>query len=53
MGETSVANAETGKDDFLIAGSLVGSRPGDWSFFNETEFVGGQGEPLFVPGPGD
>ena len=31
--ETSVANAETGKDDFFIAGSSVGSRPGDWRFF--------------------
>ena len=52
VGETDVANAETGKDDFFIAGSSVGSRPsGDWS--NETEFVGGRKVPVFVSGLGD
>ena len=53
VGDTSVANAETGKEDFFIAGSLMGSRSGNWSFFNETEFVGGQGVPVLVPGVGD
>ena len=53
VGETGAANAETGKDDFFTAGSSVGSRPGEWSFFNETEFVVRQGVPVFVPGLGD
>ena len=53
VGGTGVANAETGKDNFFIAGSSVGSRPGNWSFFNEMEFVGGQGVPVFVPEVGD
>ena len=50
VGEMGVPNSKTGKDGFFIAGSLVGSRPGDWSFFDETEFVGGQRVPVFVPG---
>ena len=53
VGETGMANAKTGREDFFIVGSSVGSRPGDWSFLNETEFVGGQGVPIFVPGVGD
>ena len=37
--EMGVANAETGKEDFFITGSSVGSRLGDWKFLARLRVV--------------
>ena len=32
MGETGVFNSEAGQNDFVVLGSTIGRKPGDWVF---------------------
>jgi len=50
VGEAYMSDSEPGEKNFSIARRLVWSKPGNWSLFNRSEFIGGQGVPEFMPG---